>query len=210
MRALQFFLAVVAPQRRRKRVDRSGQFSFMIVRGDGARVIRFNLVRPTPVDMVALAVMVALASVLLGDWADMLRRYRDVASLHQEIAEQAQTIDSFNTRVADLRKEIAGWRPRGAPRSSSTAAWTFTRSGARRSTRRRTARFCSPARTTTTGTRSSSTTGRRCSRSTAISPDSTYGPASASSAVASLAGLAIPAGRRGPISTTRSASAVRR
>ena len=111
MRALRFVLAVVAPRPWRKRVDRRGQFSFLIVRGDGARVIRFNLARPTPVNMgVALAVMVALAGVLLGEWAHLLRRYRDVASLHQQIAKQAQTIDSFNTRVADLRKEIAGWR----------------------------------------------------------------------------------------------------
>ena len=105
--------AGAAPLRppKRDRVDRRGQFSLLIVRGDGARVVRFNFARPTAVSTgVALAVMISLTVVLLGDWAHMRRMYRDAASLHQQIADQDRTIESFNTRAADLRKEIAGWR----------------------------------------------------------------------------------------------------
>jgi murein DD-endopeptidase MepM/ murein hydrolase activator NlpD len=91
--------------------SRRAQFSLLIVRGDGARVVRFNFARPAAVGTgVALAVAVSLTGALLGDWAHMRALYRDAASLHQQIAEQGKMIESFNTRVGDLRREMAGWR----------------------------------------------------------------------------------------------------
>ena len=121
MRALRLFLAIVAPGTligrvagplpRRNRVDRRGQLSVLIVRGDGAQVIRFNFACLTAVSRgIALAVVLALTGALVGNWVHMPERDRDSASLHQQIAEQAQTIETFNTRVADLRREMAGWR----------------------------------------------------------------------------------------------------
>lgn len=98
---------VARPQVHGKRPPRRGQFTLMIVRGDGAQVIRFNFVVHTGV---ALALMIVLTVVLVGGGIQLRRLYGDAASLHQQIAEQAQTIESFNTRVADLRKETAAWR----------------------------------------------------------------------------------------------------
>src|SRR5439155_1355185 len=68
------------PGRKRNRVNRRGQFSLLIVRGDGARVIRFNFARPTAVGAgVALAVMVSLTGALVGDWAYLRELTRDAA-----------------------------------------------------------------------------------------------------------------------------------
>jgi murein DD-endopeptidase MepM/ murein hydrolase activator NlpD len=99
------------PRRKRNRLDRRSQFSLLIVRGDGARVIRFNFSRPSAVSAGAvLAVMVSLTGALVGDWAHLREMHRDAATLYAEIAEQRSTIDTFNNRAAELRKEMAGWR----------------------------------------------------------------------------------------------------
>jgi murein DD-endopeptidase MepM/ murein hydrolase activator NlpD len=92
-------------------VNRRSQFSLLIVRGDGARVIRFNFARPTAVGAgVALAVMVSLTGALVNDWTYLRELTRDAATFQKQIAEQRNTIDAFNGRVAELRKEMSGWR----------------------------------------------------------------------------------------------------
>ena len=99
------------PGRKRNRLNRRSQFSLLIVRGDGARVLRFNFSRPSAVGAgVVLAVMVSVTGALVGDWAHMREINRDAATYHAQLAEQRATIDAFNTRVAELRKEMAGWR----------------------------------------------------------------------------------------------------
>jgi murein DD-endopeptidase MepM/ murein hydrolase activator NlpD len=96
---------------RKKRVDRRAQFSLLVVRGDGARILRFNFPRPAAVGAgVAIAVMVSLTGALLGDWVHMRELNRDAATFHEQIAAQRDTINTFNGRVAELRKEMAGWR----------------------------------------------------------------------------------------------------
>jgi murein DD-endopeptidase MepM/ murein hydrolase activator NlpD len=99
------------PGRKHNRLSRRSQFSLLIVRGDGSRVIRFNFVRPTAVSAgVALAVMVSLTGALVGDWVHLRELNRDAATFHTQIAEQRATIDAFNGRVTELRKEMSGWR----------------------------------------------------------------------------------------------------
>lgn len=99
------------PRRKRNRLNRRSQFSLLIVRGDGARVIRFNFSRPTAVSAgVMLAVMLSVTGAVVGDWKHLRNEYRDAASLHAQIAEQRSTIDAFNSRVGELRKEMGGWR----------------------------------------------------------------------------------------------------
>src|SRR5689334_8274437 len=99
------------PGRKRDRLDRRSQFSLLIVRGDGARVLRFNFARPTAVGAgVVLAVMVSLTGALVGDWAHLREITREAATYHARLAEQRATIDAFNTRVTEIRKEMAGWR----------------------------------------------------------------------------------------------------
>lgn len=99
------------PGRKRNRLNRRSQFSLLVVRGDGARVIRFSFTRPSAVSAgVVLAVMVSLTGALVGDWVHLRHITRDAATLYAQIAEQRSTIDAFNGRAAELRKEVAGWR----------------------------------------------------------------------------------------------------
>jgi murein DD-endopeptidase MepM/ murein hydrolase activator NlpD len=99
------------PRKKRTGVDRRAQFSLLVVRGDGARIVRFNFPRPAAVGAgVAIAVLVSLTGALLGDWVHMRELNRDAATFHEQIAAQRDTINTFNGRVAELRKEMAGWR----------------------------------------------------------------------------------------------------
>ncbi|MBI1846813.1 MAG: M23 family metallopeptidase [Candidatus Rokubacteria bacterium] len=87
------------------------QYSLLIVRGDGVRVLRFNFPRRLAIATLAALVGASLLLAgLLGDWWSLRGRVRDAAALYQELAEQRSTIDGFNRRVADLRREVAGWR----------------------------------------------------------------------------------------------------
>jgi murein DD-endopeptidase MepM/ murein hydrolase activator NlpD len=87
------------------------QFSLLVVRGDGARVVRLNIPRRLP----TLALIVLLgAGTLIGavvaDWWHLRHRLLDSASLLQQIEQQQSTLEVFNHRVADLRREVSSWR----------------------------------------------------------------------------------------------------
>jgi hypothetical protein len=104
-------LAGANPGRKRNRLSRRSQFSLLIVRGDGAPVLRFNFTRPSAVRAgVVLAVMVSVTGAMFGDWVHMREVNRDNATFHARLAEQRATIEAFNDRAAELRKEMAGWR----------------------------------------------------------------------------------------------------
>jgi len=100
------------PAPRRRSVNRRrGQFSLLVVRGDGVRVVRFNFARPLAVaGFVAVAASVSLVGALVGDWLQLRELTRESTTFASQIAEQRRTIDDFNRRVADLRKEVGAWR----------------------------------------------------------------------------------------------------
>lgn len=99
------------PKSTSKRVDHRNHFSLLIVRGDGARVVRFNFPRRIPVLLLLTLTLVAGAlGVLLGDWWKVRERMRASAHLFQRLEDQQTTIESFNRRVAELRREVTGWR----------------------------------------------------------------------------------------------------
>jgi murein DD-endopeptidase MepM/ murein hydrolase activator NlpD len=104
--------AAAFPAPRRRSVNRRrGQFSLLVVRGDGVRVVRFNFARPLAVaGFVAVAASVSLVGALVGDWLQLRELTRESATFAAQIAEQRRTIDDFNRRVADLRKEVGAWR----------------------------------------------------------------------------------------------------
>jgi len=90
---------------------RRGQFSLLVMRGDGVRVVRFNFARPLAVaGFVALAGVVSVMGALIGDWIQLRQLTRESVTFAAQIAEQRKTIDDFNHRVADLRKEVGAWR----------------------------------------------------------------------------------------------------
>lgn len=87
------------------------QYSLLVVRGDGARVLRFNFPRPVAIGaFAALAICVSVLGALVGDWAQLRELTREAKTFSQQIADQRGTIDSFNRRVVELRKEMASWR----------------------------------------------------------------------------------------------------
>src|SRR6184192_365613 len=95
----------------RARTNPRTQFSLLIVRGDGARVLRLNFPRPVVTGtFVALAVCMAVLGVLVGDWVQLRELTREAKTFSRQITDQRATIDSFNRRVAELRKEMVGWR----------------------------------------------------------------------------------------------------
>lgn len=100
-----------APPRANGRWSGRKQFSLLIVRGDGSRVVRFNIPRPAALAAVAgIAVAVTTFFTLLGDWVQLRKLTVEARTFKQQMAEQQQTIDSFNRRVAELRTEMVGWR----------------------------------------------------------------------------------------------------
>ena len=97
--------------RRPNRLDRREHFSLLVVRGDGTRVVRFNVPRRLPLVILAgVTLVVAALGVLVGDWWFTRARMREVAGLFSEVDAQRATISGFNRRMADVQQEIASWR----------------------------------------------------------------------------------------------------
>lgn len=104
-------LAGASPARKPQQRNRRGEFSLLIVRGDGVRVLRFNFVRTAAVAaFVSLACMVSVTAALFGDWVKLRELTRDAVVMHQQLIEQRAAMDRFNRRIAELRSEMAGWR----------------------------------------------------------------------------------------------------
>ena len=100
----------VAHARRVRALKRRKQFSLLIVRGDGVRVLRFNFPRPAAISaFVAVVVAVSVFGALVGDWLQLRHLTREARVFQQQVAEQRAMIDGFNRRVAQLRGEVAGW-----------------------------------------------------------------------------------------------------
>jgi len=99
------------PRRKRNRLSRRSQFSLLIVRGDGVRVVRFNFPRPAAIGAgVALAVAVSVTGALVGDWVQLRELTREAVSFQQQLHEQRATITTFNRRLGEIRQEMSGWR----------------------------------------------------------------------------------------------------
>jgi len=97
-------------QGRSARVNHKKQFSLLVVRGDGARVLRLSFPRRLPMTLLVVGVLVASGlGVVIGDWWHVRQRIRDSASLYKQIDEQRAMIDKFNRRVTELRMEVASW-----------------------------------------------------------------------------------------------------
>src|SRR5881296_4507427 len=97
--------------RARARVRSRDHFSLLVVRGEGARVDRFNLARAVAVGtFVGLAFAISVVGALARDWTQLRELTREARTFARQIADQRETIDSFNRRAAELRQEMMGWR----------------------------------------------------------------------------------------------------
>jgi murein DD-endopeptidase MepM/ murein hydrolase activator NlpD len=83
----------------------------LVVRGDGARVVRLNFPKRLAVIGVACVVVGgALIGVLAADWAQLRRMNLDVRPYRDRIARQQAALDGIDRKVRELRQEVAGWR----------------------------------------------------------------------------------------------------
>lgn len=94
-----------------KLVNHRERFSLLIVRGDGARIARISFPRRLPTTLLVVFVVGVVAlGTLVGDWWYLRQRVRAAATLFQQNDEQRATIEAFNRRVTELRREVTGWR----------------------------------------------------------------------------------------------------
>lgn len=106
--AMRFPAAAV---RRHTGTKQRGQFSVLIVRGDGERVLRFNFARSAALGAaVSLAVSISFVGLLLGDWLKLKEVTREAVTFANTIAQQRATIEATNHKLAQLRKEVGSWR----------------------------------------------------------------------------------------------------
>src|SRR5438046_9555135 len=95
-------------QGRSARVNHKKQFSLLVVRGDGARVLRLSFPKRLPLTILVAGVVVAGAfSVVVGDWWHVRERIRDSASLYEQMDEQRAMIHKLKRRVTVLPQAVA-------------------------------------------------------------------------------------------------------
>ncbi len=100
-----------AAARRHTGTRQRAQFSLLIVRGDGERVLRFNFARSSALGAaVSLAVTISFVGLLVGDWLKLKELTREAATFANTIVQQRATIEATNHKLADLRKEVGTWR----------------------------------------------------------------------------------------------------
>ena len=93
------------------RLSRRNQFSVLVVRGDGIRVLRLNVPKRLAVaGLTCLVLSVVVIGALAGDWAQLRGISRDARPYLDRIAEQQAALDGIDRKVRELRREVAGWR----------------------------------------------------------------------------------------------------
>ena len=92
-------------------LDRRKQFSLLIVRGDGARILRVNVPFSFTVFVVALVATIAAAvGLVTADRWWVHARLAAAGDLVREVDAQRARLGAVGRRVAELRTEIASWR----------------------------------------------------------------------------------------------------
>lgn len=92
-------------------VNRRRQFSFLLVRGDGVRMLRFNFAKPVALGSCAtLLVMASVSGAIMGDWVKLRRLTREAVAMKQQLENNRVAFMALNRRLADIRHEMASWR----------------------------------------------------------------------------------------------------
>ena len=92
-------------------MSRRHYLSLVVVRGDGARVLRLTLSTRLVAALAASLVVTlgAAAGLLMLDWRHV-RGAGDAGALREKLVEQRAVIDRMNATVRDLGRQVAGWR----------------------------------------------------------------------------------------------------
>ena len=113
-------------------MHRGNRFSLVLVRGDGARVLRLSFPRRLPIFILAVIGLLTVSlAVFAGDWWLSRTKMREVGSLLGVIEAQRATIAGLKGRMAEVQTEVASWRelhariwepfgPNAAPKGSRT------------------------------------------------------------------------------------------
>jgi murein DD-endopeptidase MepM/ murein hydrolase activator NlpD len=92
-------------------LSRRKHFSLLVVRGDGARVLRLNFPKRLVIGgVVGIVIASAVMGVLAADWLQLRRLSRDVRPYRDQIAAQQASLDGVNRKIRELREEMTGWR----------------------------------------------------------------------------------------------------
>ena len=92
-------------------MSRRTQFSLLVVRGDGARVLRLNVPKRLLVaGMVGFVLLSGVVGALFTDWFQLRRLTRDARPYADQISDQRDELTRVNRRVSELRREVAAWR----------------------------------------------------------------------------------------------------
>ena len=92
-------------------MNRGNRFSLVLVRGDGARVLRLSFPRRLPIVILAgVGLVLATLAVLAGDWWLSRTKMREVGSLLGVVEAQRATIAALKGRMAEVQTEVASWR----------------------------------------------------------------------------------------------------
>ena len=92
-------------------VGKLPHITFLVVRGDGARILRLTFPRRVLwAGLGVLALAVSTLGAISGDYASLRRQIPEVHALQRQAAGQQASIDSSRRRIAEFRVEISSWR----------------------------------------------------------------------------------------------------
>jgi murein DD-endopeptidase MepM/ murein hydrolase activator NlpD len=92
-------------------LSRRSHFSLLVVRGDGARVLRISFPKRLVTGGIAAILLFGTVLALLGaDWFMLRLASRESRPYREQIAEQRAQLASVDERIAELRREVSGWR----------------------------------------------------------------------------------------------------
>jgi murein DD-endopeptidase MepM/ murein hydrolase activator NlpD len=91
--------------------DPRGGFTVVLVHGGGTRVLRVGCPRWRL--WMGLTLIMLSGALIGGTWMDyfaLKRAQRQVAALERRVEEQQALVESFERRVAEVNREVAGWQ----------------------------------------------------------------------------------------------------
>jgi murein DD-endopeptidase MepM/ murein hydrolase activator NlpD len=90
-------------------VSRRKHFSLLVVRGDGAHVVRVSR-RVATAALVSLVLASAALGALTSEWLPLPGVMRAPRPYAEQISTQRAALDLVRGRIAEMRREVAAWR----------------------------------------------------------------------------------------------------
>jgi murein DD-endopeptidase MepM/ murein hydrolase activator NlpD len=91
-------------------LDRGKQWSLLLVRGDGSRMVRVTFSRRLALVVLgSVSALVTAVGVFVSDWQLTRVRNQEVGGLLREIDAQRATVSALKLGMAEVQKEVASW-----------------------------------------------------------------------------------------------------